>query len=122
MFGNWFLESLIDFSKNPREMFIVECYIFIGNIAKDRDKRFIKCNYYEIWLLTFFWLNENWKLYFRTYWPFHTLIIGTIEKQLSSCLADFVVKQNLPYHPPPLPILNGQYQDENQNQMKNRCK
>ena len=48
MFGNWFLESLIHFSKNPREMFIVECYIFIDNIAKDRDKRFIKCNYYEI--------------------------------------------------------------------------
>ena len=48
MFGNWFLESLIHFSINPREIFIVECYIFIGTIATDRAKIFIKCNYYEI--------------------------------------------------------------------------
>ena len=30
------------------EMFIVEWYIFIGNIATDRVKKFIKCKYYEI--------------------------------------------------------------------------
>ena len=77
-----------------------------------------------LWNLIAHFLLIKWKLkiIFSYILALSHIDNGTIEKQLSSCLADFVVKQNLPYHPPPLPILNGQYQDENQNQMKNRCK
>ena len=40
-------------------MFIVEYYNFLSNIATDRAKKFIKCNYYEILLFNFIWLHEN---------------------------------------------------------------
>ena len=56
-------------------MFIVECYIFIGYRAAEsnKEKKIIICDYYQIWLLNFFWLkslipnsiNENCELYFH---------------------------------------------------------
>ena len=56
-------------------MFIVQCYIFIGYRAAEsnKEKKIIICDYYQIWLLNFFWLkslipnsiNENCELYFH---------------------------------------------------------
>ena len=90
MLGNWFLESWIHFSTNPWEMFIVECYIFISNIATDKLKDSLNATVmkFDCWL-SFDQMKIESYIFVHT-GPFHTLIIGTIDKQLSSCLADFV--------------------------------
>ena len=77
-----FLESLIHLSKNSfihgECMFIDESYIFIRYRA--RVKKIIICNYYQIWLFTFFWLyslfpNENCELYiFLHSGPLHSMM------------------------------------------------
>ena len=56
-----------------------------------------------LWNLIAHFLLIKWKLkiIFSYILALSHIDNGTIEKQLSSCLADFVVKQNLPYHPPP---------------------
>ena len=86
MFGKWVLvESLIHFFRNsfipdPWEMFIVECYIYIGYRAIKLQKKFIRLAILYATVIkfdnsTFFnciyyllpnSINENRELYFHT--------------------------------------------------------